>query len=328
MSRERELAVAVAAVREAAALCETVRREMVTPALTKEDRSPVTVADFGAQALVCRALLAAFPDDPVVGEEDAAALRSDAEAAARSAVAGFVARSVPGASAEDALGWIDHGNGAVSPRYWTLDPIDGTKGFLRNDQYAVALALVENGVLQVGVLGCPNLPRDPARPDAGRGVLFAAVRGGGAKAMALAAGNGDGAAIRVSGGGDPAAWRLVESVESGHGHHSLQERIAQAVGVTGGTVRMDSQAKYGAVARGEAALYLRLPSPRTPDYRENIWDHAAGVLVVEEAGGRVTDIHGRRLDFARNAKMVDNRGVVVSNGPIHDRVLAELAAIF
>ncbi len=328
MSRECELDVAVAAVRAAAVLCETVRREMVTPALTKEDRSPVTVADFGAQALVCRALLAAFPDDPVVGEEDAAALRSDAEAAARAAVAGFVARSVPGASAEDALAWIDHGNGAVGPRYWTLDPIDGTKGFLRNDQYAVALALVEDGVLQVGVLGCPNLPLDPARPDGGRGVLFTAVRGGGARAMPLAAGNGDGAAIRVSGGGDPAAWRLVESVESGHGHHSLQERIATSVGVTGGTVRMDSQAKYGAVARGEAALYLRLPSPKTPDYRENIWDHAAGVLVVEEAGGRVTDIRGRRLDFARNAKMVDNRGVVVSNGPIHDRVLAELAAIF
>jgi 3'(2'), 5'-bisphosphate nucleotidase len=91
---------------------------------------------------------------------------------------------------------------------------------------------------------------------------------------------------------------------------------------------MDSQAKYGAVARGEAALYLRLPSPKTPDYRENIWDHAAGVLVVEEAGGRVTDIRGHALDFARGAKMVDNRGVVVSNGPIHVRVLAELAAIF
>lgn len=322
----RELAVACAAVREATVLCETVRREMVTPALTKEDRSPVTVADFGAQALVCRALLREFPDDPVVGEEDAAALRTDGEVAARDAMARFVARSVPGASVDEALAWIDHGNGAVSPRYWTLDPIDGTKGFLRNDQYAVALALVEDGVLRVGVLGCPNLPVDPADPNGPRGVLFAAVRGGGATAVPLAGGGES--RIRVADGGDASAWRLVESVESGHGHHSLQERIAHAVGVTGGTVRMDSQAKYGAVARGEAALYLRLPSPRTPDYRENIWDHAAGVLVVEEAGGRVTDIHGKRLDFANHAKMVDNRGVVVSNGPIHDRVLLELAAIF
>jgi 3'(2'), 5'-bisphosphate nucleotidase len=89
---------------------------------------------------------------------------------------------------------------------------------------------------------------------------------------------------------------------------------------------MDSQAKYGAVARGEAALYLRLPSPKSPDYREKIWDHAAGSLVVEEAGGRVTDMHGRRLDFAADYKMNNNRGVIVSNGAMHQAVIEALAA--
>ena len=75
---------------------------------------------------------------------------------------------------------------------------------------------------------------------------------------------------------------------------------------------------------GDAALYLRLPSPKYPGYREKIWDHAAGVLVVEEAGGRVTDMHGQRLDFASDFKMNDNRGVVVSAGPFHDAVIAAL----
>jgi 3'(2'), 5'-bisphosphate nucleotidase len=324
MSRDQEIEIARSAAREAALLCEDVRREMVAPAMTKEDKSPVTVADFGAQALICRRLAREFPADPVVGEEDAHSLRAEDAVAAR-AVAGYVLRRVAG-SPEDVLAWIDHGNGSVSPRYWTLDPIDGTKGFLRNDQYAVALALVEAGDVKVAVLACPNLPLDPANPSAARGVLFAAVRGKGVWAEPLA--GGEPRPIRVADGTNAGAWKLVESVESGHGHHSLQEQVAQAVGVRGGSVRMDSQAKYGAVARGEAALYLRLPSPRTPDYRENIWDHAAGVLVVEEAGGRVTDIRGRALDFAGGAKMVENRGVVVSNGPIHDRVLRELAAIF
>ncbi|MGB7415640.1 MAG: inositol monophosphatase family protein, partial [Thermosynechococcaceae cyanobacterium] len=81
---------------------------------------------------------------------------------------------------------------------------------------------------------------------------------------------------------------------------------------------------YGAVASGSAALYLRLPSPKSPDYREKIWDHAAGTIVVEEAGGRVTDMHGKPLDFSQGAKLVDNRGVIVSNGLIHDQVLAAL----
>ena len=88
---------------------------------------------------------------------------------------------------------------------------------------------------------------------------------------------------------------------------------------------MDSQAKYGAVARGDAVLYLRLPSPKSPSYREKIWDHAAGSLIVEEAGGRVTDMHGQPLDFASGHKMERNRGVIVSNGLLHAAVIETLA---
>jgi 3'(2'), 5'-bisphosphate nucleotidase len=326
MSRDRELEVAARAVRAASSLCEDVRREMVGEALEKKDRSPVTVADFGAQALICRALAEEFPGDPVVGEEDSAALREPDNAEALARVTRYVARHVDGAADGDVTRWIDHGNGSVSSRYWTLDPIDGTKGFLRGDQYAVALALVEDGDLKVAVLGCPYLPTDPAAADGRRGVLFCAVRGRGAEAAALDGGARE--TVRVSDGADPALLRMVESVESGHANHSLQERVARQAGLTKESVRMDSQAKYGAVARGQAALYLRLPSPKTPDYRENIWDHAAGALVVEEAGGRVTDVRGNSLDFAGGHRMVNNRGVVVSNGRIHDSVLAELAGIF
>ncbi|MGQ0723505.1 MAG: 3'(2'),5'-bisphosphate nucleotidase [Candidatus Eiseniibacteriota bacterium] len=326
MSREKELAVALDAVRAAALLCEDVRREMVGEALEKSDKSPVTVADFGAQALICRALAEAFPQDPVVGEEDADALRAAEGAPMRSRVTAFVSRRSPGARDGDVLDWIDHGGGEVTGRYWTLDPIDGTKGFLRGDQYAVALALVEDGDLKVAVLGCPYLPVRSDATDGERGVVFSGVRGRGASAAKLS--GGPSGPIRVSDGANPALMRMVESVESGHANHTLQEDVARRVGLVSAPVRMDSQAKYGAVARGQAALYLRLPSPKTPDYRENIWDHAAGALVVEEAGGQVTDVRGNALDFASGRRMVDNRGVVVSNGRIHDGVLEVLAAVF
>jgi 3'(2'), 5'-bisphosphate nucleotidase len=326
MRLDKELAVALDAVRAAAWLCEDVRREMVGAALEKSDKSPVTVADFGAQALICRALAEAFPDDPVVGEEDAAALRAPEGAAMRARVTGFVGRRAAGAKDAAVMDWIDHGGADVSSRYWTLDPIDGTKGFLRGDQYAVALALVEEGDLKVAVLGCPYLPVSADAADGERGVLFSAVRGRGASAAKLS--GGAGAKVRASDGVNPALMRMVESVESGHANHSLQEDVARRVGLVSAPVRMDSQAKYGAVARGQAALYLRLPSPKTPDYRENIWDHAAGALVVEEAGGRVTDVRGASLDFAGGRRMMDNRGVVVSNGRIHDGVLEVLAAVF
>ena len=78
---------------------------------------------------------------------------------------------------------------------------------------------------------------------------------------------------------------------------------------------MDSQAKYAVVARGEADIYLRLPT--RADYREKIWDHAAGALIVAEAGGVVTDITGRPLEFNHGRELAANRGVIVTNGRLH-----------
>ncbi|HBE17473.1 MAG TPA: 3'(2'),5'-bisphosphate nucleotidase, partial [Cyanobacteria bacterium UBA11367] len=322
MSYEPEKQVAIEAVLAAAKLCEKVRTEKVPESIEKSDKSPVTVADFGSQAVICRAIAAAFPQDLVVGEEAAAALREPGMAHQLAQVTDYVKAVVGEATSDDVLNWIDRGNNQIGARYWTLDPIDGTKGFLRQDQYAVALALVELGEVKLGVLACPALPVDLDRPDGEKGVLFVAVRGEGATMMPLY--GGEAQPIRVTAADDVANMRFVESVESGHGDHARQDAIAKAVGITASSLRMDSQAKYGAVASGRAALYLRLPSPKTPNYREKIWDHAAGTIVVEEAGGRVTDMHGKPLNFSLSSKLVDNQGVVVSSGAIHDTVLAAL----
>lgn len=325
MTYTKEKQIAIDAVTQAAELCKMVRADMVgTDAIEKGDRSPVTIADFGSQALVCRVLRDAFPQDAIIAEEDSAQLRQPGakHADKLAQVTDYVRRFEPDADDETVCAWIDAGNGTVAERYWTLDPIDGTKGFLRNDQYAIALALVEQGQIKVAALACPALPLDLDRPERGLGSLFVAVRGQGAAMAQL--GSSDFASIAVTPESDTTRLRFVESVESGHGDHALQQAVAQAAGITHPSLRMDSQAKYGAVARGDAVLYLRLPSPKSPDYREKIWDHAAGVLVLEEAGGRVTDMHGQPLDFASDFKMNHNRGVVVSNGVIHDTVIEAL----
>ena len=316
MAYQQEKQIAIKAALAAGQLCKQVRGQITPEAIEKKDRSPVTVADFGSQALICRELAAAFPEDPVVAEEDAAELRQPEMAAQLKQVTAYVSEIAPIATADQVLNWIDHGNGEVSPRYWTLDPIDGTKGFLRGDQYAVALAFVESGEVKVGVLVCPALQLSADQP----GLAFVAVRGEGAIIMGLEDQNPQ--PIKVVASANSPNLRFVESVE--HGDQELQGAIAAAAGITQPSLRMDSQAKYGAVASGEAALYLRLPSPKTPNYREKIWDHAAGAIVVEEAGGKVTDMYGKPLDFSQGAKLVDNRGVIVSNGLIHDRVLAAL----
>ena len=216
---------------------------------------------------------------------------------------------------ERVLSWIDLGSAkAEGPRYWTLDPIDGTKGFLRGEQYAVALALIEEGEVVLGVLGCPNLP-----VNGGVGALFSAVRGGPAWMSPLWEANAPAHMVRVGAPASAADARLCESVESAHSDQSESARIATLLGIRTEPYRIDSQCKYAAVARDDASIYLRLPT--RPNYQEKIWDHAAGSIVVEAAGGRVSDIDGRPLDFTRGRTLEKNRGVVATCGSIHDEVI-------
>ncbi len=318
---KQEKQIAIEAVQQAAVLCVAVQTDLVqVDSLAKQDKSPVTIADFGAQALVCRHIKKAFPQDPIVGEEDSADLQQPDNADKLAQVTHYVQKTQSAATSEAICQWIDAGNSSVAPRFWTVDPIDGTKGFLRNQQYAVALALIEHGAVQVAALACPGLDNPHKQ---GVGTLFVAVRGQGSFQAPLT--GGEFSQIQVASAEDADGLRFVESVEAAHGDHQLQQELAQAVGISQPSLRMDSQAKYGAVARGDAALYLRMPNNKYPDYREKIWDHAAGSLIVEEAGGRVTDKNGKILDFTSDYKMHDNRGAIVSNGAIHEAVLAVLA---
>lgn len=312
-----ELETALKAVRLASQVCRNVQSRITPEVLEKKDKSPVTVADFASQAVICRTLADAFPNDPIIAEEDSAELRTGAQTPFRDRIAADVHSVGLTGTSDDICDWIDRGRTTTfAPRFWTLDPIDGTKGFVRREQYAVALALIVNGQIEVGVLGCPNLPVTPGSET--RGVLFAAVRGQGAFAIPL-----DGEATRsrlsVRRTNDPKDAVICESVESGHSDHDVSAQIARSLGVTAKSVRMDSQAKYAAVARGEADVYLRLPT--RADYREKIWDHAAGVLVVEEAGGKVTDVAGHPLDWTHGQSLATNRGVIVTHPALHAAVL-------
>ena len=327
-----ERAAAIAAVRAASLLCRDVRVTLIpTDSAAKADRSPVTVADLGSQALISLVLGDAFPDDPIMGEEDASLLRTDPDGPIAAAVVRHVRAARPETDPEnvaEALARCSHPGGPTG-RFWTLDPVDGTKGFLRGGQYAVALSLIEDGKPVLGLLGCPNMALDPDDPGAGIGCLFVAERGAGAVMIPLdgdASGSGGSTEtpIRAMAPTSPAQARWAESVEAGHSDQGDAARVAELLGLGQAPLRMDSQAKYAAVARGEAAIYLRLPTSET--YRERIWDHAAGWLVVRESGGEVTDIHGRPFDFGQGRGLERNQGVVASaGGTLHAEVLGAVA---
>ncbi|KAF2262259.1 carbohydrate phosphatase [Lojkania enalia] len=191
-----ELSLALCTIHRASLLTKAVLRSLSNNvgAETKADNTPVTVADFAAQALIINAIHAVYPSDKFVGEESAAQLRANEQLAER--VWQFVRRagesgqSEPelaagsgdlqhvrdhkGATEQTALAFpksrnemldvIDLGTGESlrEGRVWVLDPVDGTATFMEGKQYAVCLSLLVDGVQQVGVTGCPNLKFDPS----------------------------------------------------------------------------------------------------------------------------------------------------------------------
>lgn len=309
-----EIGIAARIVHQASLLSKRIQNEMVVTTLTKEDHSPVTVADFAVQAFLGYSLSKAFPEDPMVAEENSNFLSDKEGKSILKLVTQSLGPIVPGVTGDDVCNWIDHGGQSPSERFWTLDPIDGTKGFLRGGQYAVALALLVNGKVQIGILGCPNLDG---------GILVVAARKQGCWKATLS----DPQTfhqLQVSECSDPHQAQIACSFESSHTNVTQLDGLTATLGVKTEPVKMDSQAKYVLLAEGNGDLLFRLVSPQTPEYTENIWDHAAGSLVLEEAGGQITDLTGKTLDFSAGKRLVHNHGVLASNGHLHTIALAAL----
>ena len=216
--------------------------EKGTEARSKADHSPVTDADEAAEALILPALAKFLPDVPAVAEE-------------------AVARS----------GAPDVGTG----RFWLVDPLDGTREFLkRNGEFTVNIALIENGLSVLGVVHAPAL-----------GLTFAA--------------NGAGTAVRKDGNRPfrPIAARAIP--ESGaivvasrsHGNAEALDRFLSEIEVAG-LKQAGSSLKFGLLASGEADIYPRFG--RTME-----WDTAAGHAVLAAAGGRVETMDGRPLVYGK-----------------------------
>ena len=321
-----EIRFALKAARQAALLVKDIQTEMVSGSLTKGDKSPVTIADFASQALISHLLQSTFPNDPLVAEEDSSALQISENYQTLAAITKFVKTRIKNANSESISKWIDYGNSKPTNRFWTLDPIDGTKGFLRGEQYAVAFALIIQGRVDIGVLACPNLADGRTQNIGGPGSLIVAQRGQGAWTTDLF-GSMQFSQLHVSEITEPTQTRFLRSFEAGHTNVSQLDLIGQAMGVTVEPVRLDSQAKYSILAAGAGDALFRLISEKAPNYREKIWDQAAGSIICEEAGGKITDLDGNLLDFTQGRTLSKNRGVLATNGFLHNAALEAIKSV-
>jgi HAL2 family 3'(2'),5'-bisphosphate nucleotidase len=322
---QQRLAAAFSAVRAAARATEAARTlPAAAGALAKDDRSPVTIADFASQAIVVRLLDHMLGGARLLGEESDELLRDPANAELLRQVVVAADAAEEGIEADEIL------DALASPRAdpltsacWTLDPVDGTKGFLRGGQYAIALSWLERGVPQESAVACPRLDLagdDVTRPTS-PGVIAVAAGGSGARIASLAGGAAHTVSAHDWRPGDPI--RLALSVEAAHGDADGASDLARRVGDLADPLRMDSCGKYLVVAAGRADAYLRIPKA-TADGRvrhECVWDHAAGVRLALEAGCTVCDLRGEPLDFGRGLTLSANHGIIVAPPRLAERLV-------
>lgn len=303
------------AVRQAVHLCRTVQQTRLTSS-DKGRSDPVTIADYGAQAILCRAISQVYPQDAIVAEEQGTQFLTLVPEPLRVEVCQLLAETlnVP-VSQDDMVRWLDFGRGYAAERTWVIDPIDGTKGFLARRHYAIAVGLLHNGQPAGAVMAAPGYGDG--------GAVFWSLNG-----TAIRQGV-DGAApqaIHVSDRTAASDLRVVQSIDQSHFSSDRITRIYAALGLAGKQIiSLDSMEKYARVASGEAELYLRVLDAGST-YRHNTWDHAAGAALVIAAGGQVTDVDGSPLDFSQGATL-PNRGMIVTNGRIHARVVEAVQSV-
>ncbi|KAK4139616.1 uncharacterized protein C8A04DRAFT_32888 [Dichotomopilus funicola] len=310
--------------------------------LVKDDLSPVTVADFAIQALLTRTLHNAFPDDGFVGEESADELRENPKLLAR--ISAIFSSSFSAASNSsplfhdptdicDAIDSCATLTPSAAGRFWVFDPIDGTKTFIRGQQYAINIALIEDGRQVLSVVACPLLSatttaapvNDDSVDSTGRGALLYGVRGHGAYVRPLFAAPDEAQSRRIPRHADDAVgpedlrsvtcWAALDS-----GVDVVHKGVAERLNIAfPGCDLLGWVPRWVVMALGAANTTVWVYKRR--DRYAKIWDHAGAMLLFEEVGGLITDVHGKNIDLTVGRKFSVNFGFVAAPSKLHGLVL-------
>jgi len=299
---------------------ETVASLRMENIQTKDDFSPVTIADYGAQIIVSHWLNMHFKDEPLIAEESLKTIPEENRGSFIDKLISVLEPFLGKLNRSKIAEYLELNCSATKEKsYWVLDPLDGTKGFLRGNQYAISLGHVNRGIVDAGVLACPRL-NFPSLPEQGNspkeGRLFVAEKKKGAwvKLYNLSAVL---IPIHVSECKDPKQAKLLRSYESKHTDLEKTGLFLSKMGIHS-SIPIDSQVKYGLLACGEGEIILRFPPTDNPNYREKVWDHAGGSIILEEAGGKVTDIFANPFLYNGEPLLNNSVGVFASNGYLHD----------
>ena len=296
----KELSLAVNLAKKASEITEWFRTKQSSSFIKKDD-SPVTLADFASQIFIISEIRKKFPEDQIIAEEESSIfLNSNAEKILKKCY-----KSLTINFEKDLKETLDY-RGPNSNRQWTVDPIDGTKGFQKNLAYAIGIGLMVQSEPMACAISVPNYKTTNL-------TIFSAEKNKGAK-VSYGSQNFD--MIRVSDIKELKTSRMCYSL---HYNKPWVLDFAQSLGITN-FIPMDSMAKLCMVAEGSAEIYVKPMNIQ----RSFTWDFLPGELLVREAGGLITDINGNLIKYENEKCNVTGPGLIASNGINHKDLLTIL----
>jgi 3'(2'), 5'-bisphosphate nucleotidase len=274
----------------------------------KDDNSPVTIADLASQAILLGKIADLFPDERVFAEESTLSLtRHSNLSRVKEVVEEVLAKTFSIKEIEERINY--RGN-LKSQNCLYVDPIDGTKGYLKNLFYAVAIARTVDNSLVNSWMAVPC--KEELMPEI-CGYLFNATKTEGVRKISIKSNEDFGLLPKVDRSKDTESLRLVAS--RAHETVDLPTTVENENQVE--LVSMDSQVKYAALANGVADIYPRKPSRSFGSFF--CWDHLPGMLLVQETGGVVTDLTGKVLDWSNGERLTNNLGIFAASTPAYHK---------
>ncbi|KAL6929630.1 hypothetical protein ACO0SA_001033 [Hanseniaspora valbyensis] len=350
---EKELLEALKIVKVASKLTSKIQSEITSnEILTKKDASPVTISDLASQYLILNHLHSQFPNDAFIAEEDTSEETIKFLEDVLNLVNQYSEKdtTIEHLSEIINLGASKGAVNGINKRHWVLDPIDGTKGFIRGDQFAICLSLLnEKGQVILGVLGCPNLSLNKYYNSELHGkhkFNYAQLDSecGTDGYIFYSKAEEDfvsfGPSIKFTFENDQISNEFLNTVkasdnkidlsklitlegfEKSHSSHDLQDMIKQKFNINN-ALHLDSQVKYCLLALNLGNLYLRLPTSLA--FKEKIWDHAAGNSLLKSLNYNHTDsLDDLDADFYTGGRFFLTKGVIASNlsKELHAQVVA------
>jgi 3'(2'), 5'-bisphosphate nucleotidase len=268
----------------------------------KEDDSPVTIADYASQIYIINKILEQFPEDQIIAEEED-----------NSFIDNKVKRLI--SSCYESLNIGENINiektlfvkdNKKTPRQWTVDPIDGTKGFQKGLSYAVGIGFMINSDPKMCAIAVPNYKKFGK-------AIFIAEKDNGSR---FAINTSEFKKIKVSHQSQLKQAKLCHSL---HYDEPWVMDFASRAGIAN-FIQIDSMAKFCMIADGTADLYVK-PMNKS---RSFVWDFLPGILLVQEAGGIVTDLRGNKIEFINDKCIISAPGLIASNSIIYDDIITKL----